>query len=210
MRSRSRHHLSELLRLPLASFRQNDFAPGREWPERSYQWHARGASIGVSKQCEVIKDCEWLRLRYAHQGEPRTQDIGLRYLPRHFGGFLVVAVCPGCWRQVRVLYFRRAFFCARCTRAIYASSSQSKATRALAQFQKLRERIRPGTWNAGLYYFPRRPKRMRRATYERLRDRAYEQLNRYHSNLDAVLCRVFARIAPESLAEILGEDSRTR
>jgi hypothetical protein len=37
------------------------------------------------------------------------------------------------------------------------------------QYQKLRARIRPGTGDYGLDYFPRRPKGMRRVTYRRFR-----------------------------------------
>jgi hypothetical protein len=70
-----------------------------------------------------------------------TQHIGLRYLPRHYGGSLVLAVCPKCSRSVRVLYFERAFYCNRCTGAAYTSSSQDKARCAQMQFQKLKERI---------------------------------------------------------------------
>jgi hypothetical protein len=153
----------------------------------------------------VSKDREGLRLGYSRDSEPMTQHIGLRYLPRHFGGSLAVAVCPGCWRQVRVLYMGSAFYCNRFTGAVYASSSRTKATRAQMQFEKLRERVRPGTTNADLSYFPRRPKRMRRATYERLSRRAAAKLDRYHSILDAGLFGALARLGPGELAALLGE-----
>jgi hypothetical protein len=117
-----------------------------------------------------------------------------------------MAACPGCANSVRVLYMGSAFYCNRCTGAVYTSSSRTKATRAQMQFEKLRERVRPGTINADLSYFPRRPKGMRRATYRRLRRRAATQLNRYHSIPDVGLWRVFARLAPGDLAAILGDD----
>jgi hypothetical protein len=78
----------------------------------------------------VSKDREGLRLSYARDGTLMSQHIGLRYLARHFGGSMVVAVCPGCSRQLRVLYIRNAFRCNLCTGAVYASSSRTKATRA--------------------------------------------------------------------------------
>jgi len=199
-----RRRLSELLKLPLADFRQRDLAADREW-SGVLRWLADGGERGA---IEMSKNREGLRLSYAYasSGQPVTQYIGLRYLPRHFGGFLVVAVCPGCWRRVRVLYFRRAFYCNRCTRAVYASSSLDKASGAQTQYQKLRERVRPGTWDAGIGYFPRRPKRMRRVTYNRLRNRAYAQLYRYHAFLDRGLYRLLARIAPADFAALVGDD----
>jgi hypothetical protein len=72
------------------------------------------------------------------------------------------------------------------------------------QYQKLRARIRPGTGDYGLDYFPRRPKGMRRVTYRRLQARAHANLDRYHAHLDAGLFRVLARYAPDTIAGLLG------
>jgi hypothetical protein len=99
-RRRSRYWLSELLKLSLADFRQGDLAAEREWTGRVYRWQAAGEERGA---IAMSKEREGLRLSHARAGKPIAQHIGLRYLPRHFGGSLVVAVCPGCWRQVRVL-----------------------------------------------------------------------------------------------------------
>jgi hypothetical protein len=111
-----------------------------------------------------------LVLRYSASDEKVEQRLGLICLPRNFGRTLTVAVCPHCRQRARVLYYaRRRFVCRRCTGAVYASKGQSAPMRAMVRFRKLRERIRPGTWNAELDYFPRRPKRMRRATYGRVK-----------------------------------------
>jgi len=139
-------------------------------------------------------------------GEPVIQRIDLEYLARHFGGSLPVALCPACSRRCRVLYFRwRGFVCRRCTRAIYASQSQDVATRLRVQFQKLRERVRPGTWDREMEYFPRRPKRMRRSTYYLLRERAWAKLDAADNALDVSLARSLARIAPDVLKGLLGD-----
>ncbi len=62
--------------------------------------------------------------------------------------------------------------------------------------------------DVGLDYFLRRPKRMRRVTYNRPRARALAKLNRYHTMLDRGLWRVFARLSPDELAELCGDDIR--
>ncbi len=59
--------------------------------------------------------------------------------------------------------------------------------RALHRFRKLRNRIRPGTENDRLDYFPRRPKGMRRVTYQRIKAAALAALERYHAALDVKL-----------------------
>jgi hypothetical protein len=114
--------------------------------------------------------------------------------------------CPRCWRAIRAVYlWGGRFVCRHCTSATYRSKTRGKAEAAQVQYQKIRARIRPGTADYGLDYFPRRPKRMRRVTYERLKARAYYKLERYHNALDAGLYRVLARLAPAELKALLGD-----
>src|SRR5215469_6341780 len=197
-RPRSRAHLSQLKKLPLSAFGQRSLSRGVNG-QGYFRW-ADGTEIACRKYEASIE------LEYRVNGERVIQRIDLEYLPRHFGGELVVALCPACRRRCRVLYFRwHRFVCRRCTRAIYACQSQDTATRLQVQFQKLRERVRSGTQDRELDYFPRRPKHMRRNTYHRLRDRAWQKLETRDSALDAGLMRTLARIAPDVLKGLLGD-----
>jgi hypothetical protein len=97
--------------------------------------------------------------------------------------------------NVRVLYYaQQRFICHRCTGAVYASTGRSATMRAQVRFQRLRERIRPGTWDAAFWYFPRRPKGMRRRTYARLKTDALAALDRYQGSIDAKSSRWMARL----------------
>ncbi len=55
------------------------------------------------------------------------------------------------------------------------------------RFRKRRSRIRQGAENVGLDHFPRRPKGMRRVTYQRIKAAALAALDRYHAALDVKL-----------------------
>jgi hypothetical protein len=99
-----------------------------------------------------------LRLSFERDGTPFEQALSLVYRERHFGGHLVCVLCP--------------------------SKSLGRAEAAQFQCEKLRERIRSGTRDCGINYVPRRPKGMRRVTYQRLRRRTCDKLNRYHAELD--------------------------
>ena len=195
-RPRIRAYLTGRLRLPLSAFTPQALHP-RATSTGSFGW-ANGSSIGFEKTAACLV------LRYSVNDENIEQRIDLLYLPRHFGGVLPVAECPTCCRRTRVFYYaRRRFVCRRCTGAVYASKGYSATICAQVRFQRLRERIRPGTWDAELDYFPRRPKRMRRTTYVRIKGEAFTALDRYHAGLDVGLWRLLRRIAPDKLAALL-------
>ena len=99
--------------------------------------------------------------------------------------------------------------CRHCIRnARYPSQRKNAEGRALTRFLKLRNRVRPGTEECATYYFPRRPRRMRKETYEQLRAKAWDALAKYQDAQDRRLIGVFARFAvrhPEAgFAELLG------
>ncbi len=185
-RPRSRRYLSSLPRLSLVPARI--WRQGATWGPCLYTW-SNGNSMHAQKTASE------LIFRYSIDGQVKAEWIALGSLPRHFGGTLTIAYCPCCGRAVRVLYFASQFVCRRCTGAVYASKGRGRAMRAQVQFQKLRARIRPGTEDYDLNYMPRRPKGMRRATYERLRGRAIEKLNALDAALDVGLWRFVAKMA---------------
>lgn len=197
-RSRSRVQFGELRRLNLARFPKAGLLPVARW-NGSVDW-ADGATCHIDKS-----QAAELALTYSAGGQEFAWFVGLTAAPRHFGGAEFYFRCPWCARRCRVLHFVGAVLrCRRCIRALYHCQSVDAAGRALHRFRKLRTRIRPGTEDAGLFYFPRRPKGMRRVTYARIKADAMAALDRYHRALDAGLYRLLARIAPDELAELLG------
>ena len=88
-----------------------------------------------------------------------------------YGGMRPWFVCR-CGRRCAKLYHDgdRGFRCRQCLNLVYESQRLNTALRAMALAQKLRMRL---GGNGDLReLFPERPKRLRRATYERLRRRA--------------------------------------
>ena len=167
-RTRHKVYLHELLALRLTAFPKHALAPGATFGEATVEWSG-GSKIGI------WRDDAGLQLAFAANGQERRQTLTLVHHPRHFGGYLAAMRCPRCCRSVRVVYcWRGRFVCRNCTPATYRSRTRSKTEAAQVQYQKLRARIRPGTADYGLDYFPRRPKGMRRgnlsaATGARLR-----------------------------------------
>jgi hypothetical protein len=105
-------------------------------------------------------------------GKERTVEypIGIEKTPCHFGGTRTWFRCPSprCGRRVAVLYQGRFFACRHCQRLVYASQSERREERLDRKADKLRERL---GWDGDLR---RRPRGMRRRTYERLRTRYSE------------------------------------
>ena len=60
-----------------------------------------------------------------------------------------------------------------------------------------------------LGYFPRRPKRTRRATNSRIRSQALAALDRYQASVDTGLLRVLGRIAPAQFEGLLSMTRRS-
>jgi hypothetical protein len=177
---------------------KHSLAPGVTFGEATIEW-ANGSRIGIAR------DAIGLQLAFSVNGDERRQTICLVHRPRHYGGHLACALCPACGRSVRVLsLWRRSFVGRCCIPATYRSKTRGKAAAAQVQYQKIRARIRSGTEDYGLDYFPRRPKGMRRVTYRRLQARAYDKLDRYYECLDAGLFRVLAKLAPAEISDLLG------
>jgi hypothetical protein len=194
---RHKVYLHELLPLRLTAFPKGSLAPGVTFPEAKMHW-SNGSEAGVSR------DREGLRLAFTANGDPVHQTLALRHHPRHYGGHMVTMLCPSCCRSVRIVYcWRGRFICRHCTSATYRSKTRDKAHAAQIQYQRIRARVRPGTEDCRLDYFPRRPKGMRRVTYGRLKARAAAKLDRYHEHLDARLFPLLARLAPGELASLL-------
>jgi hypothetical protein len=200
-RYRSRTHYGQLRRFDMAKLPPVRYFPAERWDVRA-DW-ADGSSIRIRKE-----EHNALLFEYAVGEHPVSHRVPLTFVLRHFGGEQPYLRCPSCMDRCRLLFFvGTALRCRRCIRAIYYSQSVDASQRALLRFRKLRERIRSGIWDAELSYFPRRPKRMRRATYERIKADALAAFERYDAitdaSLGARLVRLMARTAPDALASLL-------
>ncbi len=180
-RSRSRIHFGELRTLRLSQFQRGLLAPAARW-HGTTEW-PDGATVAVEK----LQDAG-LAVAYATDGGHQDVAVEITHSPRHFGGTEPYFCCPRCGRRCRVLYFVGAGLrCRRCIRGLYYCQVLDPAGQALRRFRALRNRIRPGTENERLDYFPRRPKGMRRVTYQRIKAAALAALERYHAALDVKL-----------------------
>lgn len=180
-RYRSRVHYGELRHLALSGFPKATHSPGARW-DGSAAW-ADGFRCTVAKA-----EDDRLTLSYAVGEHEIAAAVRIERRSRHFGGSQAYWVCPCCGRRCCRLYFvGAALRCRRCVRAIYRVQSVDPAAQALHRFRKLRARIRPGTEDARLDYFPRRPKGLRRVTYQRIKAEALRALARYHAALDVRL-----------------------
>lgn len=179
--SRSRIHFGELRTLRLAQFGRGLLVGAARW-HGTAEW-ADGATVAVAKETDAA-----VAVAYATNGGQQNVVVGITHSPRHFGGSEPYFCCPGCGRRCRVLLFVGAGLrCRRCIRGLYYCQAANPPEQALHRFRKLRNRVRPGTENERLDYFPRRPKGMRRVTYQRIKAAALVALERYHAALDVKL-----------------------
>jgi hypothetical protein len=100
---------------------------------------------------------------------PVGQTYNVVSSPRHFGGSVPYLVCPGngCGRPVRKLYRNTGRFrCRQCSKLTYDCQSENWVDRTLRRQDKLRRQL--GISQDAPLEPPRRPKYMRRKTYEKL------------------------------------------
>jgi hypothetical protein len=98
-----------------------------------------------------------------------SQRIPVVWTPCHFGGWRPWFLCIRCNRRFGKLYNTGASLaCRRCLDLWYASQRRGSTSRSYLQALKLRLRLN-GIANLR-EPFPRRPKRMHRKTYARLRE----------------------------------------
>lgn len=97
-------------------------------------------------------------------------------LPRtaqRLGGERAWFGCPGCGLRCAVLYLLPPFRCRRCAGLPYASQGENACLRLIERAHRIRARVAGEEACGGLHTpFPPRPRRMRPATYARLRAEA--------------------------------------
>jgi hypothetical protein len=93
--------------------------------------------------------------------------------------------CPRCAQRVAVLYLRRGYFaCRHCQRVAYSSQSDDQLDRMWRRQQKIEKRL-GGSW--------RRPKGMRKATYDRLFAKLVDCEERREDAFASAVARLMAR-----------------
>ncbi len=147
----------------------------------SWEWTREGKRIGCIGLCAEA-DCIHLSYTVRINGgewENVAETVRIVRVPCRFGGSRPYFICPGivdsvaCGRRVAKLHSAgRYFLCRHCYRLVYSSQSEGVGDRALRRANKIRQRLggEPGTDTQ----FPPRPPNMRRSTYERLRNQAFD------------------------------------
>ena len=115
-----------------------------------------------------------------------------------FGGERLWFACPGCGRRCAVLYGARRFRCRLCIGVPYGSQREAPHERLLRRVQGLRARLGGDEYASLAMPFPPRPKRMRRATYRRLRAKA----GRYSQAMATAAAERFG-MAPEEVEDFI-------
>ncbi|MDI1259591.1 hypothetical protein [Aquabacterium sp.] len=118
------------------------------------------ASIGI------IGTPHALRLEYAVDGVPRSEQIDITRTACAYGSERPWFKCPKCWGRVALLFLRQSrFACRKRHKLAYVSQSLDTCGRAWRKQSKLEARLGPN-W--------RRPKGMHRATRERILEAIWE------------------------------------
>jgi hypothetical protein len=102
------------------------------------------------------------------QGKLAGLFVAYTYTPTMFGGLRKWISCPGSQRPARILYGVNSLRCRRCRGLKYASQSEASHWRAQRKALGIRHRVGASS-DALDGPFPRKPPKMRWATYERQR-----------------------------------------
>ena len=146
----------------------------------SWSWTAGGEpadSIKVSTEGEAVVLIYRSRRGGADEWKSIEQRVPIAWTPCHLGGrrpwFVCSFYCNGryCGRRSAVLYCAGELFaCRRCYGLAYTSQQETPIHRGIGQARKIRTKL-GGSANL-CEPFPKKPKRMRRRTYQRLQARA--------------------------------------
>jgi len=156
----------------LSYLRRHDMlTPGKT---ASLSWSKCGHETGSIR---IIAEPEGVRLVYRTTGKDGApldvrELVPYLYTPTRFGGRRCWLQCLSCKRGCRVLYGGHSFRCRRCYGLGYRSQQEPYYQRAVHQADKIRRRL-VDQWGCAFDgdEFPPKPKRMRWATYWRLKER---------------------------------------
>lgn len=166
-------------RIDVRQFKQRGLLfPGADF---TWRWHygsggEQAGSIGVRVEQRQ------LTLQFSVNGANAGHAVELDRTACTFGGSRTWFRCPHCHRRCLVLYLRGGTFrCRRCGRVAYTSQSEDVIGRSWRRQQRLEARLGP---------YGARPKRMHRATYERLRAAVWACEEQREDEIARVLARL--------------------
>src|SRR3954447_23709331 len=172
--------------------------PGRGGTLR---WSRAGRETGsIGLRCSG--NAAFLNYRVTSWRGTEAEDVEKRVplvrTAQPFGGERLWFACPGCGRRCAVLYGGRRFCCRCCVGAPYGSQREAPHERLLRRVQAIRARLGGNEYASLALPFPPRPKRMRQATYRRLRAKA----RRYSDAMAAAAAERFGT-APEEFEDFV-------
>lgn len=126
-----------------------------------WSWHRYGELAGTIRI--RIMGGFAVHLDYRRAEQPQHVELTLQESPCNFGGQRQWFACPRCTRRVAVVYLANVVACRRCLRLRYPSQSVDALGRSWQRTERIAGKLR---MESG--HFPRRPKGMRHATFERL------------------------------------------
>lgn len=128
----------------------------------TWRW-SNGATVGM----DTAPDAVTLSYRYKFSDGWRdiSQRVNLERTSCNYGGERPWFRCPRCCGRVAILYLRGWPGCRKCSRLVYPSQSDDAIARSWGRTYRIMRRL--GQACDG-YAVPRRPKGMRRATFDRL------------------------------------------
>ena len=168
----------------------------REWRRRGYlcagrsftwSWNRGGEPSGSIKV--LVHGADSLRLQYMVGGEGERRDgsqtVLLACTPCAFGNTRPWFVCSHCQQRAGLLFMRWGrFACRKCQKVAYTSQSEDMCGRMWRAQAKIESQLAEN-W--------RRPKGMRRHTYDRLFGALISCEERRDVALDQMLSRLMAR-----------------
>ncbi len=128
-----------------------------------FSWSARRGGRPAGMVDVRIEDAGVVRLDYWGAGQKEHLELMLQYTACNFGNHRPWFACPRCTRRVAVVYLAPIAGCRRCLQLRYQSQSEDALGRSWRRSQKTAAKLRVESG-----HYPRRPKGMRRATFERL------------------------------------------
>jgi hypothetical protein len=186
-RPRQYQYLEELARIDALACRHalDDLRPGdspfQQWPVDCITIRGRKCSAAVKAGSVSV----WLNLSQGSTPWFVEQDILVKDVPCHFGGYRPLFQCHRCWNNARFLYLRSgrsSFVCRACTDLLYRTQSVDDDQQSQIAIAKIQSRLakKCAANKLGPYDLPSKPPWMRWHTYEK----SIARLNRQHDRRD--------------------------
>ena len=174
---RRRHTCDEYLPLDIRHLEKKGALVSGRLGDMDIRWGKQRLYIHFEPYPHVLR----LKFRYTRSDGTRADAlyaIELDRTPQRLGGKRSWFKCPEpfCGRRCRILYFKDRFACRTCHGLAYTSQRQSPENRAFSQARKIRRLLGgPASLDEP---FPDKPAGMHQSTYERLRERHDEYIQR--------------------------------